>query len=130
MQCLHIINVVTIILNVTSICMSNSKVLRIWNLDTNQKVTYAKICLWFSCMFSTRCKSYKNNHISKNMTSSVIKYLKNIWKSFYFPKKYSMIFLSKNKNKRFSFIYFFYYLQKMIFRKKTKKTIWFTLIYN
>ena len=50
----------------------------------------------------------KNNNISENMASSVVKYSKNIWKSFYFPKTcFSKFSCPKNKNKnRFSYICF------------------------
>ena len=59
MQCVHIVNVATFILNATYTCMSNSKIIGIQNLDTTQKgSTYDRMCLCVSCMFSTQYKNY------------------------------------------------------------------------
>ena len=96
--------------NATSTFMSDSIIIGIWNLDTIQKATYSRICLWNCCLVSTQCKRY----IIQVRKPDFQKF----WKFSYenipiffcnlltFLQSAEAISLSKNQKNRFNLLFF------------------------
>ena len=102
MQCVHIVNVATFILNASYTCMSNSKVIEIRNLDTTQRAKHGRMCLCVSCMFSTQCRNYILRikiiifqRIWQVQLQNILKIFVNL---FTVRKHVAMIFLTKKKD--------------------------------